>query len=189
VDIVGRVNGTLLSKLYPSGAKVKKGQTLFVVDPTLYQNAVKQAEASLKTAKANLEYAKSNYERMKEAIKSEAVSRIQLVQAESNVQSCEAAVSNAEAELKTARSGHPFLVFSSVAMLALAAFAGGVLTGMSVSESRHRIEREARLREALSQIEGIASNPQVSTNSAARAVISGKSDGESRRNVAVVVIQ
>ena len=32
-----------------------------------------------------------------------AVSRIQLVQAESNVQSCEAAVSNAEAELKTAR--------------------------------------------------------------------------------------
>lgn len=101
----------------------------------------------------------------------------------------EAARVRAEAELKTARSGHPFLVFSSVAMLALAAFAGGVLTGMSVSESRHRIEREARLREALSQIEGIASNPQVSTNSAARAVISGKSDGESRRNVAVVVIQ
>ena len=103
VDIVGRVNGTLLSKLYPSGGKVKKGQTLFIVDPTLYQNAVKQAEASLKTAKANLIYARSNYERMKEAIKSDAVSRIQLVQAESNVESCEASVSNAEAELKTAR--------------------------------------------------------------------------------------
>ena len=103
VDIVGRVNGTLLSKLYPSGGKVKKGQTLFVVDPTLYQNAVKQAEAALKTAKANLDYARSNYERMKEAIKSDAVSRIQLVQAESNVQIYEAAVSNAEAELKTAR--------------------------------------------------------------------------------------
>ena len=103
VDIVGRVNGTLLSKLYPSGQRVKKGQTLFVVDPTLYQNAVKQAEAALKTAKANLDYARSNYERMKEAIKSDAVSRIQLVQAESNVQIYEAAVSNAEAELKTAR--------------------------------------------------------------------------------------
>lgn len=103
MDIVGRVNGTLLSKLYPSGGRVKKGQTLFVVDPTLYQNAVKEAEANLKTAKANLDYAKSNYERMKEAIKSDAVSRIQLVQAESNVQTCEAAVSKAEAELKTAR--------------------------------------------------------------------------------------
>ena len=102
VDIVGRVNGTLLSKLYPSGARVKKGQTLFVVDPTLYQNAVKQAKANLKMAKANLNYAKNNFERMKEAIKSDAVSRIQLVQAETNVQSCEAEVSNAEAELKTA---------------------------------------------------------------------------------------
>ena len=102
VDIVGRVNGTLLSKLYPSGTRVKKGQTLFVVDPTLYQNAVKQAKANLKMAKANLNYAKNNYERMKEAIKSDAVSRIQLVQADTNVQSCEAEVSNAEAELKTA---------------------------------------------------------------------------------------
>ena len=103
VDIVGRVNGTLLSKNYPSGTRVKKGQTLFVIDPTLYQNAVKQAEAALKTAKANLDYARSNYERMKEAVKSDAVSRIQFIQAESDVQSCEAAVSNAEAELKTAR--------------------------------------------------------------------------------------
>ena len=103
VDIVGRVNGTLLAKKYPSGQPVKKGQILFIIDPTLYENAVKQAKANLKNAKANLVYAKSNYERMKEAIKSEAVSRIQLVQAESNVQSCEAAVSNAEAELKTAR--------------------------------------------------------------------------------------
>lgn len=102
IDVVGRVNGTLLSKNYPSGERVKKGQTLFVVDPTLYQNAVKQAEAALKTAQANLVYARSNYDRMKEAIKSDAVSRIQLVQAESNVESCEAAVSNAEAELKTA---------------------------------------------------------------------------------------
>lgn len=104
VDIVGRVNGTLLSKLYPSGQRVKKGQTLFIVDPTLYQNTVKQSEAALNTAKANLDYARSNYERMKEAIKSDAVSRIQLIQAESNVRIYEAAVSNAEAELKTART-------------------------------------------------------------------------------------
>lgn len=113
VDVVGRVNGTLLAKKYPSGARVKKGQTLFVVDPTLYENAVKQAEASLKTAQANLVYARSNYERMKEAIKSDAVSRIQLVQAESDVESCEAAVSNAEAALKTARTNLSYCYIKS----------------------------------------------------------------------------
>lgn len=104
LDIVGRVNGTLLSKHYVSGQPVKKGQVLFVIEPTLYENAVRQAEASLKNAKANLDYARNSYERMKEAIKSDAVSRIQLVQAESNVEACEASVSNAEAELKTART-------------------------------------------------------------------------------------
>ena len=113
VDVVGRVNGTLLSKNYPSGGRVNKGQTLFVVDPTLYQNAVKQAEAALKTAQANLVYARSSYDRMKEAIKSDAVSRIQLVQAESNVESCEAAVSNAEAELKTARTNLSYCYIKS----------------------------------------------------------------------------
>ena len=113
VDVVGRVNGTLLSKNYPSGGRVNKGQTLFVVDPTLYQNAVKQAEAALKTAQANLAYARSSYDRMEEAIKSDAVSRIQLVQAESNVESCEAAVSNAEAELKTARTNLSYCYIKS----------------------------------------------------------------------------
>lgn len=104
IDVVGRVNGTLLSKGYVSGERVRKGQTLFVIEPTLYQDALKQAEASLKTAQANLEYARSNYERMKEAVKSDAVSRIQFLQAESNVATCEAAVSNAEAALQTART-------------------------------------------------------------------------------------
>ena len=104
INIVGRVNGTLLSKNYVSGQRVKKGQPLFVIEPTLYEDALKQAEASLKTAQANLVYARSNYERMKEAVKSDAVSRIQFLQAESNVATCEAAVSNAEAELQTART-------------------------------------------------------------------------------------
>ena len=104
VDLVGRVNGVLQAKNFAPGSRVKQGQVLFVIEPTLYENAVKQAEAELKTAQANLDYAVSSYQRMKEAIKSDAVSRIQYLQAESTVTSCEAAVSNAEAALKTART-------------------------------------------------------------------------------------
>lgn len=104
VDLVGRVNGTLQSKNFAPGTRVRQGQVLFVIEPTLYEDAVNQAEAALKTAKASLEYAVSSYVRMKEALKSDAVSRIQYLQAESNVASGEAAVSNAEAALKTART-------------------------------------------------------------------------------------
>ena len=75
-----------------------------LIEPTLYQDQVKQAEATLKTAQANLSYAKSSYERMQEAIKSDAVSRIQLLQAESNVQTYEASVNNALAALNIAKT-------------------------------------------------------------------------------------
>ena len=104
VAIVGRVNGTLQKSNYTAGQRVRKGDILFVIEPTLYMDAVLQAQAALQTAKANLEYAENNYERMKVAIQRNAVSRIELLQSETNVATGKAAVSNAEAELHTSKS-------------------------------------------------------------------------------------
>lgn len=104
VELVARVNGYLDAVYFNPGQRVKKGQLLMLIEPTLYQDQVKQAQASLKTAEANLSYANSNYVRMKEAIKSDAVSRIQYLQAESNVATCEAAVSSAKAALNVAQT-------------------------------------------------------------------------------------
>ena len=104
VNLVARVNGTLQSTSYVAGGRVKQGQLLFVIEPTLYKDQVEQAEAELKTAQAQLEYARNNYSRMKEAVKSDAVSQIQVLQAEASVKEGVAAVSNAEAALSTART-------------------------------------------------------------------------------------
>jgi RND family efflux transporter MFP subunit len=104
ISIVGRASGTLIKQNYTAGSRVKKGDILFGVEPTLYENAVAQAEAALKTAEAGLEYARSNYERMQQAIESDAVSQIEFLQAKSNVKSYEAQVSNARAALSTART-------------------------------------------------------------------------------------
>lgn len=104
ISIVGRASGTLQKQSYTPGGRVKKGQILFVIEPTLYENAVTQAEAALNTAEAGLEYARSNYERMQQAIASDAVSQIELLQAKSNVKSYEAQVENAKAALSTART-------------------------------------------------------------------------------------
>ena len=104
VDLVARVNGTLQTIAYAPGSRVRKGQVLFVIEPTIYQDNVEQAEAELNTARANLEYAQNNYARMLEAVKSDAVSQIQVLQSKSNVATSQAAVSNAEAALNTART-------------------------------------------------------------------------------------
>lgn len=104
VELVARVDGTLQTIAYAPGLKVKKGQVLFVIEPTIYRDQVQQAQAQLNTARANLEYAQNNYERMQEAVKSDAVSQIQVSQAQANVATSQAAVSNAEAALNTART-------------------------------------------------------------------------------------
>lgn len=103
VSIVGRVNGTLISKNYTPGQRVRNGDILFVIDPITYENAVTQAEAELSSAEANLDYAINNYERMKEAVKSDAVSRIEVIKAETAVATYKAQVNNARAALSTAK--------------------------------------------------------------------------------------
>ena len=91
----------------------------------------------------------------------------------------------AEAELKQVKAGHPFLVFSSVALLALVSFAGGMLLGISVNEGRHQRQREARLKEALSQLSGFAGTSVTN----ATALPANMLTPEQRRNVSVVVFQ
>ena len=104
VNLVARVNGTLESMSYIPGSRVKKGQLLFVIEPTIYRNEVAQAEATLATSQAELEYSRNNYIRMVEALKSDAVSQIQVIQAKSNAKQDSASVGNAIAALNTANT-------------------------------------------------------------------------------------
>lgn len=104
IPIVGRVNGTIVKRDFIEGSRVKKGDLLFVIEPTLYENAVAQAVAALQTAQAEHDYAVSSYERMKVAINSDAVSQIELLQAKSKVESSKAAIDNARAALSTAKT-------------------------------------------------------------------------------------
>lgn len=102
--VVGRVNGMLLTQNYKSGSFVNKGQVLFTIESTTYRDAVKQSSASLATAKSELEYAANNYAALKEALESDAVSQIEVIQAKSEMEQAEAAVKNAEAALSHANT-------------------------------------------------------------------------------------
>jgi len=54
VDLVARVEGFLISQNYVDGSVMKKGDTLFVIEQTMYKAQVKEAEAQLDGAKAKL---------------------------------------------------------------------------------------------------------------------------------------
>lgn len=100
--VVCRVNGTITSKSLEGGAYVKKGQVLFTVEDTKYRDAVKQSEAALATAKSQYEYASRNYEALKEALQSDAVSQIEVVQAKAAMEQAAASIKNAQAALSQA---------------------------------------------------------------------------------------
>lgn len=104
VEIVARVNGTLLSQNYADGDKVKKGQVLFRIEDTQYRDAAQQAQAALDNARSELEYASKNYAAMQKALESDAVAQIQVLESKSSYEQAQAAVANAQAALETART-------------------------------------------------------------------------------------
>lgn len=102
-EVVGLVNGRLETMSYQSGGYVNKGQILFTIDPTLYRDAVTRAEATLKSNESSLEYAKSHYEAVLKALEDNAVSRIEVLEAENSYKTAEASVNDSKAALHTAR--------------------------------------------------------------------------------------
>lgn len=104
VDLIGRVSGYQIASPYHPGVKVRKGDTLFIIEPAQYEDAVQQAEAELETARSQQFYAENNYTRMKEAAQSNAISAIDLIKSEAAYHQAESAVKNAEAALQTART-------------------------------------------------------------------------------------
>lgn len=134
VDVVARVSGYLLESLPAAGSVVHKGDLLYVIEPTQYEDAVKQAEAGVLDARATLDYAQNNYTRMKEARSSNAVSEIDLIQARSNMQIAEAALSNAEAALNTAQTNLSYCYIHAPysGHISLTAYSeGGYIAGQS----------------------------------------------------------
>lgn len=75
VDVVARINGWLQKRYFQEGAFVKKGQTLFLIQPNEYAIAVQQAEAAVKQSQAALINSQKELVRAKELVKNDFVSK------------------------------------------------------------------------------------------------------------------
>lgn len=102
--VVARVDGMILKQYYEDGSYVEKGQPLFLIDPTLYQDAVNKAQAELSSAISNRDYAQSHYNAVKKALEANAVSKMEMLSAESSLEQAEATINQCKAALHTART-------------------------------------------------------------------------------------
>lgn len=102
-NVVARVNGKVLSKNFTGGDYVRSGQTLYTIESTTYRNAVESAQASLASARSQYDYYTKQLAAMRKALEADAVSKMQVSQAENNLQQAASSISEAQAQLSTAR--------------------------------------------------------------------------------------
>ncbi|MCM1109993.1 MAG: efflux RND transporter periplasmic adaptor subunit [Clostridium sp.] len=102
VEVRARVEGYLESMEFNEGTHVRKGQTLFVIDPTLYRANVEKARAQLNKAKAAAQKARRDLERIRPLYEQNAASRLDLDNAEAAFEGANADVIVCQAELTQA---------------------------------------------------------------------------------------
>ncbi|HEU5443499.1 MAG TPA: efflux RND transporter periplasmic adaptor subunit [Steroidobacteraceae bacterium] len=102
-NVLARVSGVLLKRLYKEGSEVKAGQPLFQIDPAPYKAALDAALAALAQARANAANAHATAQRDRDLIASHLVSEQQLDTDEAAERSTAAAVKQAEANVESAR--------------------------------------------------------------------------------------
>ena len=102
VEVRARVEGYLEKMLFEEGTYIKKGQTLFVIDPTVYQAHVQRARAQLNKARAQAQKAERDLNRIRPLYEQNAASQLDLDNAIAAYESTTAEVVVCEADLTQA---------------------------------------------------------------------------------------
>ncbi|KAA1004154.1 efflux RND transporter periplasmic adaptor subunit [Paraburkholderia panacisoli] len=103
VDVRSQVPGTIVSVNFKDGALVKKGDTLFVIDPRPYAAEVDRAEAQLAAAQARTGYTQSDWERAQRLIGDNAIAKRDYDEKQNAAREASANLKAAQAALETAR--------------------------------------------------------------------------------------
>jgi membrane fusion protein (multidrug efflux system) len=103
VEVRARVTGILQKRSYREGTAVRKGQSLFTIDPAPFQVALAKAEADLAVADVRLAQAKRDAERLKPVREAKAISQKELDDSVSAEQVADAEVKSVRARVSEAR--------------------------------------------------------------------------------------
>lgn len=113
VEIRPQVSGTITKVCIEEGAKIKKGQPLFIIDQVLYEAALQTAVANVKSAEAALATARITEESKEALFEKHVVSAFDLTTSRNELLEAEAALEQAKADEKNARNNLSYTVVKS----------------------------------------------------------------------------
>jgi membrane fusion protein (multidrug efflux system) len=135
VEVRARVTGILQQRNYKEGAVVRKGQSLFTIDPAPFRVALARAEADLAVAEARHTQARRDVARLKPVVEAKAVSQKELDDATAAEQISAAEVASVRARVNEAKLNLEYTrVESPIAGIAsrTAVSEGSLVSGPSV---------------------------------------------------------
>src|SRR6185369_17154533 len=102
-EVRPQVSGVILRRLFKEGSIVQQGQTLYQIDPSVYQAAASQASANLQSARATAQAAQTRAARYKPLAEMEAVSKQDYTDALAQARSAQGSVAQNNAALRSAQ--------------------------------------------------------------------------------------
>jgi len=113
IDIRSKVSGYITDIYVKEGSKVSKGQTLFVIDQSVYQSELQTATANVNVAEAEVEAARLTFESKKELHAENIISDYELQMARTTVSAKEASLAQAKANEAKARDNMNYTLVKS----------------------------------------------------------------------------
>ncbi|WP_155263949.1 efflux RND transporter periplasmic adaptor subunit, partial [Sphingomonas segetis] len=103
-----QVSGVIQRRLFREGSVVRQGQTLYQIDPSIYNAQAAQAQANLQSARAQAEAARTLVSRYRPLVEQEAISKQEYTNAVAQARQADAAVAQNAAALRSAQISQRF---------------------------------------------------------------------------------
>lgn len=102
-DVRPQVNGVIQRRFFQEGSIVHQGQTLYQIDPSIYNAQAAQAAANVQSARAQAQAARTLVDRYAPLVKQQAISEQDYTNAVAQARVADAAVAQNSAALRTAQ--------------------------------------------------------------------------------------
>jgi len=113
VEVRPQVEGLLQEIYVDEGSFVQKGQKLFKVDPSTYQENLNNMVATEQVARAKLKNAQLEVDRLKPLVQNDVISDVRLASAKSDYQVAKATLDQAIAAVRSAQISKDFTVITA----------------------------------------------------------------------------
>ena len=107
-EVRPQVSGVILRRIFREGSFVSKGQTLYQIDPSVYNAQAAQAAANVQSAQASAQAARTRASRYQPLAEMEAISQQEYTDAVAQARQAEAGVAQSNAALRAAQINQRF---------------------------------------------------------------------------------